>query len=812
MNIEQQIISLRNELSEHNYNYYVLDNPTISDFEFDQKLNDLQVLEQAHPEYYDANSPTLRVGGEITKNFETVPHTYRMYSLENSYSKEDLEDWEKRIEKMVDGAVEFTCELKYDGASISLTYEDGQLKRAVTRGDGFRGDDITANVRTIRSVPLHLRGDYPPLFDIRGEIVLPFEGFAKMNAERVELGEEPYRNPRNTASGSLKLQDSAEVARRPLDCLLYNLQGERLPVKTQFESLEKARQWGFKVPEAAKLAKNLDEVLEFVNYWDIHRHELPYETDGVVVKVNSLQQQEELGYTAKSPRWAMAYKFKAEQVSTLLHQITYQVGRTGAITPVANLEPVELAGTIVKRASLHNADQIQKLDIREGDTVFVEKGGEIIPKIIGVDFTQRDPNSSPTKYITECPECGTPLVRAEGEAQHYCPNVEVCPPQIIGRIQHFTSRKAMDIEGLGKGIIEILYYNGLIQNYSDLYYLKYEKIIGLERWLDNETAGLKYKNHLQVDLKTAIFGLSYKWGNLTLKDSELLSSEIHSIKDILNYKVDNTNSYGKKLLKLQYKLKNSLKSIDLENFPSLEGYVSFNLLLQLKFPEICALDLFKKDEFYNLNYIDESLKLSNYNRVKDFEPFIIKLADRNRISIQDLTASNMLLAIEASKSRDFDKVLFAIGIKDVGEVGAKNLAIHFKNLNNLMNATYEDLISIRDVGNSVAINILEFFASERNLEIIERLKVAGLKFEIVEKELGSNKLEGMTFVVSGTFSIERNELKRIIEDNGGKNVSSLSKNTSFLIVGENMGPSKKLRAEKDNIKMISEKDFFNMLL
>src|SRR5690554_4885347 len=413
MDIEQQILTLRRELNEHNYNYYVLDNPTISDFEFDQKITELQELEQAHLEFYDATSPTLRVGGEITKNFKTVRHTYRMYSLENSYSKEDLEDWEKRIEKMVDGKVEFACELKYDGASISLTYEDGKLKRAVTRGDGFQGDDITANVRTIRSVPLQLKGDYPQLFEIRGEIVLPYEGFAQMNAERIELGEEPYRNPRNTASGSLKLQDSAEVARRPLDCLLYNLQGERLPVKSQFEGLEKARQWGFKVPEATKLAKNLDEVLEFVNYWDIHRRDLPYETDGVVIKVNDLQQQEELGYTAKSPRWAMAYKFKAEQVTTALKQITYQVGRTGAITPVANLEPVELAGTIVKRASLHNADQIQKLDIREGDTVFVEKGGEIIPKIIGVDFTHRDPNSDPTQYITECPECGTSLVRTE---------------------------------------------------------------------------------------------------------------------------------------------------------------------------------------------------------------------------------------------------------------------------------------------------------------------------------------------------------------------------------------------------------------
>ncbi len=663
MNIERRIISLRNELSEHNHNYYVLDAPTISDFEFDQKMKELQALEQAHPEFYDPNSPTVRVGGEITKNFETVPHTYRMYSLENSYSKEDLEDWEKRIEKMVDGAVEFTCELKYDGASISLTYEDGKLLKAVTRGDGFQGDDITANVRTIRSVPLQLRGDYPPLFDIRGEIVLPFEGFTKMNAERVELGEEPYRNPRNTASGSLKLQDSAEVARRPLDCLLYSLQGERLPIKTQFEGLEKARQWGFKVPDAAKLAKNLDEVLDFVNYWDVHRHELPYETDGVVVKVNNLQQQEELGYTAKSPRWAMAYKFKAEQVSTLLNQITYQVGRTGAITPVANLEPVELAGTIVKRASLHNADQIQKLDIREGDVVFVEKGGEIIPKIIGVDFTQRDPNSSPTKYITECPECGTPLVRAEGEAQHYCPNAEGCPPQIIGRIQHFISRKAMDIEGLGGETVTLLVNNGLINNYADLYLLKEEQIIPLERMAQK-------------------------------------------------------------------------------------------------------------------------------------------------------SAENIINGIEASKKIPFERVLFGLGIRYVGETVAKKLANHYKTIDALKNTSEEELTTVDEIGERIAQSVVSFFASEENLANIERLKMYGVQLEISADKLANqtDTLKGNTFVVSGVFTkVSRDELKKLIEDNSGKVSSSISSKTNYLVAGDNMGPSKKTKAESLGVPIISEDDFLKMI-
>lgn len=663
MTVEQHINTLRNTLREHNHNYYVLDNPTITDLEFDQKLRQLQELEKAHPEFYDENSPTLRVGGEITKNFETVQHNYRMFSLDNSYSKEDLEDWEKRIEKMVDGKVEFTCELKYDGASISLTYEKGKLKKAITRGDGVKGDDITANVKTIRSVPLQLIGDYPEHFDIRGEIVLPYEGFAKMNAERVEAGEEPYRNPRNTASGSIKLQDSAEVAKRPLDCLLYSIKGENLPLKTQLESLQKARIWGFKIPDAATLATNLDEVLEFVNYWDVHRHELPYETDGVVVKVNSFQQQEELGYTAKSPRWAIAYKFKAEQVSTILEHITYQVGRTGAITPVANLEPVELAGTIVKRASLHNADQIEKLDIREGDTVFVEKGGEIIPKIIGVNFTQRDPTSKPTQYITECPECGTPLIRAEGEAQHYCPNAEGCPPQIIGRIQHFISRKAMDIEGLGGETVALLVNNGLINNYADLYNLIPEQIIPLERMAQK-------------------------------------------------------------------------------------------------------------------------------------------------------SAENIINGIEASKNIPFERVLFGLGIRYVGETVAKKLAKHYKNIDALEKASVFDLIKVDEIGERIAESVVDFFASEENINLIERLKSYGIQLKISEESLSSqtDKLQGSSFVVSGVFvDVSRDELKKLIEDNGGKVSSSISSKTSYVIAGENMGPSKLEKATKLKIPIISEQDFLEKI-
>ena len=664
MNIEQQINTLREELNAHNYSYYVLDEPNISDLDFDLKLKQLQDLEAAHPEFFDANSPTIRVGGEVTKNFETIVHPQRMFSLDNSYSKEDLEEWEKRIEKTTDGNVAFVCELKYDGASISLTYENGVLIRALTRGDGFQGDDVTANIKTIRSIPLRLKGDYPALFDIRGEIVMPFEGFVKMNAERVELGEEPFRNPRNTASGSLKLQDSAEVAKRPLDCLLYNIVGENLPLKTQFESLEKAREWGFKVPEISKLANSLEEVLDFVNYWDMHRHELPYETDGVVVKVNDLQQQEELGYTAKSPRWAMAYKYKAEQVSTILHQITYQVGRTGAITPVANLEAVELAGTIVKRASLHNADQIEKLDIREGDTVFVEKGGEIIPKIIGVDFTFRDPNSSPTEYITNCPECGTTLVRDEGVVQHYCPNAEGCPPQIIGRIQHFISRKALDIEGLGGETVALLVNNGLIHNYADLYALRKEEILPLERMAEK-------------------------------------------------------------------------------------------------------------------------------------------------------SADNIIKGIEASKQIPFERVLFGLGIRFVGETVAKKLSKHYKNIEALAKASEEDLKTLDEIGDRIATSVVGFFNCEENMLTIERLKNAGIQFSVSQEELAgqTNKLAGNIFVVSGVFTkVTRNELKKLIEDNGAKISSSISSKTSYVVAGENMGPSKLKTARDLGINIISEEEFLEMIL
>lgn len=664
MDIFKQIQQLREELNQHNYNYYVLDNPTISDYEFDLKLKQLQELENLHPEFFDENSPTQRVGGQITKNFETVAHEQRMYSLDNSYSKEDLLDWETRAQKILGNvSLEFTCELKYDGASISISYENGKLKRAVTRGDGFQGDDVTNNIKTIKAVPIQLKGDYPEKFDIRGEIILPFAGFEKMNQELIEIGETPYSNPRNTASGSLKLQDSAEVAKRPLDCLLYTIVGNNLPFQSQFEGLEKARQWGFKVPLQSRLAKSMDEVFEFITYWDIHRHEMPYETDGVVVKINNIHFQEELGYTAKSPRWAIAYKFKAEQVETKLNSISYQVGRTGAITPVANLEPVQLAGTIVKRASLHNADQIEKLDIRVGDYVYVEKGGEIIPKIVGVEVSRRNESSQVTQYVTHCPECQTGLIRKEGEAQHYCPNFYGCPPQIIGRIQHYISRKAMDIEGLGGETVALLFANGLVTTYADLYELKKEQIIPLERMAEK-------------------------------------------------------------------------------------------------------------------------------------------------------SADNLINGIEKSKTVPFERVLYALGIRYVGETVAKKLARHYKSIDALSKATAEELTQVDEIGERIAQSVVEFFVNQENIRIIDKLKLYGLQLEMAEtaSTVVSSKFLGKIFVVSGVFEkFSRDELKNTIENHGGKVGSSISSKTDYVVAGENMGPAKLEKANQLKIPIISEDDFIQLI-
>lgn len=818
MEIQQRIEQLRQELELHNYNYYVADHPTISDFEFDHMLKELQDLESQNPQFFDENSPTQRVGGALTKNFNSIAHISRMYSLDNTYSKQELIEWEERVKKVIeDETIEYTCELKYDGASISIVYENAKLKRAVTRGDGFQGDEVTNNIKTIKSIPLRLQENFTDTFEIRGEIILPFSGFEKMNQELIEIGEAPFANPRNTASGSLKLQDSAEVAKRPLECLLYNLIGN-FGVKTQFESLQKARDLGFKVPAQSILAKNMEEVFAFIDHWEVHRLQLPYETDGIVVKVNNFNHQEELGYTAKAPRWAVAYKFKAEQTSTKLNSISYQVGRTGAITPVANLEPVQLGGTVVRRASLHNADQIEKLDIRLDDLVFIEKGGEIIPKIVGVDLVQRAELSEPIHFIENCPECNTPLERKEGEVQHYCPNFYGCAPQIIGRIEHFVSRKAMDIEGLGVETIDLLFFNKKLVNYSDLYFLKKEEIIGLEKWLIKEDSGFKYKNQLQVNLAKAIHALSRKWGNLTFIEATEISKHIKNLNEIYNLDkslLDKTayNKFDKFIISL----KNATRNLNLSLYFSAENYVSLNFLLDIKFPEYSFStnkSLFDDNSFIinELKYIDQLLKYNSYKKDKDFESFIVSIADRSRAGIKDKLAEQIIQSIDNSKETPFYKVLFALGIREVGEIGAKKLVEYFNNLDSIINASFEELTSVKDIGASTANNIIEFFKNENNINIIQRLRQAGIKFHSDEiKIIKSEKLKGLTFVYSGTFNLDRKEIEKIIEENGGAFSSSLSKKTSYLIVGENMGPKKHETALKLNITMIDEKQFLNLL-
>lgn len=686
---KSRIASLTSELNEHNHSYYVLNQPVISDFEFDQMLKELEQLELQFPELADPNSPTTRVGGDITDKFEKVKHRYPMLSLSNTYSQEEIREWEERVHKGLGNGVdlfsaaevEYVMELKYDGLAISLTYQNGRLMRGVTRGDGETGEDITANVRTIKSIPLHLRGNHPGFFEIRGEIFLPKKEFERINEERVAAGEEPYANPRNTAAGTLKQQDSGEVAKRGLDCFLYSVYGDDLPFDNHYDSLTHAADWGFKAPphklRYIEKCNSVDGIVAFIQYWDKARHELPFEIDGVVIKVNKYQEQEELGLTAKSPRWAIAYKFKAETVSTRLHKITYQVGRTGAITPVANLEPVFLAGTTVKRASLHNADQIAKLDIREGDVVFVEKGGEIIPKVVGVDESKRDEHSRPHVYITECPECGTGLYRNEGEAQHYCPNDTGCPPQIKGRMEHFISRKAMNIEGMGTETISGLWDKGLLRNYADIYDLRAEQLIGLEFTVSDE------------------FGENPK-----------------------------------------------------------------------------------------------------------------------KRSMQEKSVNNLMAGIEASKQIPFERVLFALGIRFVGETVAKKLAKHFKDIDNIANASFEQLIEAEEIGDKIAQSIIDWFANENNRSIIERLKYSGLRLEIdaTESNKTSDLLAGKTFVVSGVFAhFSRDGIKESIEANGGKVSGSISKKTDFVLAGDKMGPEKKKKAEDHGVAIISEDDYRSMI-
>lgn len=666
-----RIEELSKQLEQHNYNYYVLDNPTISDFEFDKLLEELIALEKQHPEFLNSESPSQRVGGQITKEFKSIKHKYPMLSLSNSYSTEDMEDFDRRVceglgmkgNDLFAQEIEYVCELKFDGLSIGLTYIDGKLQYAVTRGDGVQGDDVTTNVKTIKSIPLKLRGNYPKEFEIRGEIFFPRKVFDAINKEREDIGEPPLANPRNAASGTMKMQDSAVVAKRNLDCFLYHMLGENVPHQKHYDNILAAKSWGFKTSSHTKVCCGIQEVLKFIAYWDKERHNLPFEIDGIVIKVNDYKQQQNLGFTAKSPRWAIAYKFKAEQVSTELQSISYQVGRTGAITPVANLKPVLLAGTTVKRASLHNADIIEKLDIRIGDFVYVEKGGEIIPKIIGVDFSKRPADSKKTIYIDTCPECGTKLVRHEDEAAHYCPNEMGCAPQVKGKIEHFVARKGMNIDSLGGETIAQLYEVGLIKNIADLYDLKKEQLLPLERMAEK-------------------------------------------------------------------------------------------------------------------------------------------------------SADNLIEGIEASKKVPFERVLFAIGIRHVGETTAKKIAKKVKSISVLMNSTKEELLEIDEVGDIIAESIAEHFSKPDNKKIIERLIAKGLQFELSEEQQqgGSDKLKDLTIVISGVFEkYSRDQYKEMIELHGGKNSSSISKKTSYVLAGDNMGPEKLKKAESLGVKIINEDEFLELI-
>ncbi|MCM1300764.1 MAG: NAD-dependent DNA ligase LigA [Alistipes senegalensis] len=659
--VRERIETLRRQLEYHNHRYYVDNAPEITDFEFDALMRELQELEAAHPEFADPNSPSVRVGSDLSTEFRTVKHRFPMLSLGNTYSLDELHEFIDRIEREV-GQTEYVCELKFDGTAISLTYEHGRLLQAVTRGDGTQGDDVTANVRTVRSVPLRLQGDnWPDYFEIRGEILMPYASFDRLNAEREAAGDALFANPRNAAAGTLKQQSSAVVARRGLDCTLYQVAGENLPFASHQESLEKARQWGFKISEHLRICHNTQEIDEFIAHWDTARRELPFPTDGIVIKVNDFAVRRRLGFTSKAPKWAVAYKFKAEQALTRLTSVDFQVGRTGAITPVANLEPVLLAGTTVKRATLHNAEQMALLDIRPGDMVYVEKGGEIIPKITGVELSQRPANSRPFQYITVCPECGTPLVRYEDEAKHYCPNQSGCRPQILGRIIHFIRRKAMNIEGLGEETVELLYENGLLHDISDLY--------------------------------------------------------------------------------------------------------------DLQAPQLACLP---------------------------------RLGEKS--------AENIIRSIRSSTEVPFGRVLFGLGIRFVGEATAKYLADHFRTMDAVMHASREELVEADEVGEKIADAILEYFADAENLRIIERLRLAGLKFEAEARERASDALAGKSFVISGRFlNHSRDELKELIELHGGRNLAGVSGAVDYLVAGENMGPAKLKKAEKLGIRIISESDFEAML-
>lgn len=944
--VQDRITKLRNDLNLHNHNYYVLSASIISDYEYDMLMKELIALEKKHPDFFDLNSPTQRVGNDSNSEFTQLTHKYPMLSLGNTYNEDDLKDFDARVNKALTEPYKYICELKYDGASISLNYENGILKYAVTRGDGTKGDDVTMNVKTIKSIPLVLHGtNYPENFEIRGEIILPHKGFEAMNKLREEAGEEAFKNPRNTASGSLKTQNSAEVAKRPLDCFLYYLLSDELPTDSHYENLNVAKTWGFKIPDENTICENIDAVLDFVKIWEEKRKTLDYDIDGIVIKVDCIRQQEELGYTAKSPRWAISYKFKAEKAISKLISVDYQVGRTGAVTPVANLKPVQLAGTTVKRASLHNADIIDNIDLHLNDTVFVEKGGEIIPKIVGVDTHKRDENAEKITFIKNCPVCGTELIRREGEAAHFCPNESGCEPQIKGKISHFASRKAMNIDSLGEGIISLLFEKGFISNYADLYTLKEKKedLIGLQRFNIPENFSTP-----KIPIEKAIYGFEIGYKKISLQNAQIISSHFKTIYNYLNSSVTQLKEIGDlKFSKNQNKLKTFQSIVDYKT----DLFVS--PLLDILKPEINNTDgislntIIKCFQIPNIddndiallaNHFDYLIQLSLADRTelqklrlaenkitsilaifstKSNQEIVSRLNTVTKTVLQEKTVENLIAAIEESKNTPFEKTLFALGIKDIGEVVAKSISNFTKNIDALIEASDPKLLNkfklkfldalpdslstksnsgtndaikytikedlsnannladtlepiyillrlkalqlsfiaefykINSIEKQVPINIkkeesemlvreiireqipeaifhykkipsldytilsnlIKFFGIDTNIEIIQKLKTAGLKFKIEEKaELVSNVLEGASIVISGSFNhYSREEYKSLIENYGGKNVSSISSKTTFVLAGEGLGPKKLEKATHLNIPIVTEEEFLDRI-
>ena len=830
-----RIVELRKLLEHYNYLYYVKNEPVITDQKFDELMHELERLEAEHPEMFDPNSPTQRVGNDTTNEFVQVAHKYGMMSLANTYSEQEIRDFDERVRKGIGGDdVEYVCELKYDGTSISLRYEDGNLQVAVTRGDGVKGDDVTTNVRTIRTVPLHMQGeDYPAEFEIRGEILMPFAVFNRLNEERLEAGEALFANPRNAAAGTLKLQNSSIVAKRQLDCYLYYVPGEITLTPTHYGNLMKAREWGFNVPPYIGLCHNIDEILDFIHKWDVERKNLPVPIDGIVIKVNSIRQQLQLGYTAKSPRWAVAYKFKAERVETRLLSVDYQVGRTGSITPVANLEPVHIAGTTEKRASLHNEDIIRELDLHLHDMVYVEKGGEIIPKIVGVDVEKRVADAPVIEFITHCPECGTPLIRNEGEANHYCPNEDHCPPQIAGKLEHFVSRKAMDIEGMGGETIDLLLTKGFIRDVADIYTLpsRREELIGLEKILYPESYVMT-----SIPLGKVIYAFEIGMKNISAKNADVLAEHFGSLTKLagaskeelmavgnLQFPGDREKNINKMLEYFRMPFNEPLERLkqagEVDMLPldvviyalDIPG-IDFHKaeLLSVKFDYIYRLYTATLDEIAETDEMSREDAERVYRFLQGKEKFIRKMNTLSVYRLQEKSVDNLIAGIEKSKQRNLPEFINALGIRYIGETASRNLARHFKDIRKLMDATFEQLTEVEDIGDQMAGSVIRYFERTENREMMERFLQYGISGTIQEEEGESDQLAGTTFVITGTLSLPREHFKAMILKAGGKVSDSVSNKTTYLLAGENAG-SKLQKAQKLNVTILTEKEFNTLM-